>query len=55
MRRAEGSPKVAPFLVKLSLPETAQEGSVPPFTTIPLQTKIFPEVRLSLWHQKNPL
>ena len=28
---------------------------MPPFTTVPSQTKIFPEVRLSLWHQKNPL
>lgn len=48
--------RLLPFLLSSLLPETAaQEVSVPPFTTIPLQTKIFPEVRLSLWHQKNPL
>lgn len=34
--------------------QPTQEVSVPPFTTIPPQSKIFPEVRLSLWHQKDP-
>lgn len=46
---------VAPSLARLHCQgQPTQELSVPPSTTIPSQSKIFPEVRLSPWHQKNP-